>query len=264
MVMLYTSPPNSPREGNAQVTIFLSNTEKSISSCTGRSAVYFTRKVDEIISVMCSVTQCRRANQEQPSKFLRSFKKARKGTSWCSGTDVLLSAGHWCCCTVWCNFQRIVLILQSFTSLKILTKNSHNKENLRLNNKVWKWQLKPSYAPVPEYTITRVSNREQGGAGYSKWVSYGGALSDSLRRLDGMHSTRHVAAQQTMSTKIKPEQLPHLLSTSILCIEQAWVPVWRKKTPFDSFSYIYIHTACGYINIGCFIRLGYVLDSRQI
>lgn len=154
--MLYTSPPNSPREGNAQVIILLSNTEKSISSCTGRSAVYFTRKADEIISVMCSVTQCRRANQEQPWKFQCSFKKARKGTSWCSGTDVLLSAGHWCCCTVWCNFQGIVLILQSFTSLEILTKNSHNKENLRLNNKVWKWQLKPSYAPVPEYTITHV------------------------------------------------------------------------------------------------------------
>lgn len=104
------------------------------------------------------------------------------------------------------------------------------------------------------------------GAGRS-WilqVSYGGALSDSLRRLDGMHSMRHVAAQQTMSTKIKPEQLPHLLSTSILYIEQAWVPVWRKKTPSDGISYIYIHTACGYINIGCFIRLEYVLDSRQI
>lgn len=101
-----------------------------------------------------------------------------------------------------------------------------------------------------------MSNREQGGAGYSKWVSYGGALSDSLQRLDGMHSMRHVAAQQTMSTKIKPEQLPHLLSTSILYIEQAWVPVWRKKTPSDGISYIYIHTACGYINIGCFIGWG--------
>lgn len=94
--------------------------------------------------------------RSSPQNFSVLSKRQEKDQSWCSGTDVLLSAGHWCCCTVWCNFQRIVLILQSFTSLKILTKNSHNKENLRLNNKVWKWQLKPSYAPVPEYTITHV------------------------------------------------------------------------------------------------------------
>lgn len=72
-------------------------------------------------------------------------------------------------------------------------------------------------------------NREQGGAGYSKRVSYDGASSDSLQRLDGMHSMRHVATQQTMSIKIKIEQLPHLLSTSILYIEQAWVPAGGKK-----------------------------------
>lgn len=78
-----------------------------------------------------------------------------------------------------------------------------------------------------------------------------------------MHSTRHVAAQQTMSTKIKPEQLPHLLSMSILYIEQVWVSVWRKK-PHLMILAIYIHTACGHINIGCFVRLGYVLESRQI
>lgn len=77
---------------------------------------------------------------------------------------------------------------------------------------------RPSYAPCIHDHMC-MSNREQGGAGCSKWVSYGGALSDSLQRLDGMHSTRHVAAQQTMSIKIKPEQLPHLLSTSILYIE---------------------------------------------
>lgn len=72
-------------------------------------------------------------------------------------------------------------------------------------------------------------------------MSSGGALSDSLQRLDGMHSMRHVVAQQTMSTKIKPEQLPHLLSTSILYIEQVWVSVGRKKPPSDGISYIYTH-----------------------
>lgn len=59
-------------------------------------------------------------------------------------------------------------------------------------------------------------------------MSYGGALSDSLQRLDGMHSTRHVAARQTMSIKITIEQLPHLLSTSILYTEQVWVPAEKK------------------------------------
>lgn len=72
-------------------------------------------------------------------------------------------------------------------------------------------------------------NREWGGAGESNRVSYGGALSDSLQRLDGMHSMRHVAAQQTMSIKIKIERLPHLLSTSILYIEQVWVSAGKKK-----------------------------------
>lgn len=70
-------------------------------------------------------------------------------------------------------------------------------------------------------------------------MSYGGALSDSLQRLDGMHSMRHVAAQQTMSIKIKTEQLPHLLSTSILYMEQAWVPAGGEKS--DCISYIYTH-----------------------
>lgn len=78
-------------------------------------------------------------------------------------------------------------------------------------------------------------------------MSCGAALSDSLQRLDGMHSTRHVAAQQTMSIKIKPEQLPHLPSKSILYIEQVWVPVWRKK-PHLMVLAIYIYTHCMWIH----------------
>lgn len=54
-----------------------------------------------------------------------------------------------------------------------------------------------------------------------------------------MRSMRHVAAQQTMSIKIKIEQLPHLLSTSILYIEQAWVPAGGEKKASDRISYIY-------------------------
>lgn len=157
MVMLYTSPPNSPREGNAQVIILLlSNTKKWIFSCTGRSSANFIRQVDEIISGTCSMTQCRRTNQEQPWKSLRSFRKARKGISWCSGTDILLSAWHWCCGTVWCNFQGIILTLQSFTSLGILSKNIHRKKSNAKKRSLEMTNLKLSYAPVPAYMITRV------------------------------------------------------------------------------------------------------------
>lgn len=158
MKQLYTSPPNSPREEDAQVIIWLlSNTEKLISSCTGRSAANFFRQVDEIISGMCSLMQCRRANQEQPWKCPCPFRKARKGPSWCSGTSALLSAGHWCCCTVWCNIQGIILILQGFTSLRILKKNIHRKKKSKTKNISSEMKnLKPSYAPVPEYMITDV------------------------------------------------------------------------------------------------------------
>jgi len=75
-----------------------------------------------------------------------------------------------------------------------------------------------------------MSSREQGGVGSSKPASYGGAVSDSLQRLDGMRSMRHVAVQQTMSIKIKIEQLPHLLSTSILYVERGWVPAGANKS----------------------------------
>lgn len=74
-------------------------------------------------------------------------------------------------------------------------------------------------------------------------MSYGGALCDSLQRLDGMHSMRHVAAQQTMSVKIKVEQLPRLLSTSILYIEQAGFQRGGGKKASDCISYIYTRHA---------------------
>lgn len=89
--------------------------------------------------------------------------------------------------------------------------------------------------PVPDDMITYVcqaGNEEE--LDTPSRVSYGVALPDSLPRLDAMHSVRHVAAQQTMSIKIKPEQLPHLLSTSFFCTEQAWVLlrgeyVWKTE-----------------------------------
>lgn len=178
------------------------------------------------------MTQCRREKQEQPWRYVGSFSNARQGTGWCLGTDVLASAGQWCCLIAQCDaiLQGIISLLKSFTSLGILNKNFHRK-------KIWGWKMKFGNDKVKAFLWSSpwlrdhicMSNREWGGVGYSKWVSYGGALSDPLQRLDGMHSMRHVATQQTMSIKIKIEQLPHLLSTSILYIEQAWVPVGGKK-----------------------------------
>lgn len=80
MVILCTSHPSSSREGNAQLIILLlSNTEKSISSCTDIFAANFIRQVDEMMSGKWFMTQCRRTNQEQLWKGLCSFRKARKG-----------------------------------------------------------------------------------------------------------------------------------------------------------------------------------------
>lgn len=191
------------------------------------------------------MTQCRREKQEQPWRRAGSFSKARKGTGWCSGTALPVSAGQWCCLIAQCDavVQGVILLLESFTSLGILNKNFHGK-------KVWGWKMEFGNDKVKAFLRSCpwlrdhicMLNREQGGAGYSKRVSYDGASSDSLQRLDGMHSMRHVATQQTMSIKIKIEQLPHLLSTSILYIEQAWVPAGgKKKKASDHISYIYTH-----------------------
>jgi len=80
MVMLYPSPPNSPQPEEAQVIILLSNTEKSISCCTGRSAASFIRELKESVFAMCSVTQGRREKQEQPWRYVGSFRNTREGT----------------------------------------------------------------------------------------------------------------------------------------------------------------------------------------
>lgn len=245
MVMLYIihlplAPQKGGSTGDNRLILLLSNTEKSISYCTGRSAANFIRRINESVFGMCSMTQCRREKQEQPWRYVGSFSNVRKGTGWHAGTDV--SAGHRCCLIAQrdATLQGITLLLKSFTSLGILNKNFHGK-------KIWGWKMKFGNGKAKAFLWSSpwlrdhicMSNRERGGVGCSNWVSYGGALSDSLQRLDGMRSMRHVAAQQTMSIKIKTEQLPRLLSTSILYIEQAWVPAGWGGEASDHISYIY-------------------------
>ena len=159
MVMLYPSPPNSPQPEEAQVIILLSNTEKSISCCTGRSAASFIRELKESVFAMCSVTQGRREKQEQPWRYVGSFRNTREGTGWRSGADLPLSAGHWCCLIAQRNviLPGIILLLKSFTSLGILNK----KHSTERKSKAGKWslemtKLKLSYDPVPDDVIAYV------------------------------------------------------------------------------------------------------------
>lgn len=244
--------------GDNRVSLLSSSTEKSISHCLGRSAANLIRGVNESMLGLCSKAQCKRERWEQLWRYVGN---ARKGAGWHLGTGVLVSAGQRRCLLAQCGeiLQGIILLLKSFTSLGIVNKNFNGKKIWGWKMKFWNDKVKLSYDPVPAYVITSVCRTgSKAELDTPSWVSYGGALSDSLQRLDGMHSMRHVAAQQTMSIEIKVEKLPHLLSTSILYVEQAWVPA------SDCISYIYIYTACGCISMGSFIRLGYVLDSRQI
>lgn len=137
MVCFIHLSPTPPNRGKLCVTLLLSNTEKSISYCTGRPAANFIRELNESIFSMCSMTQCRKGKQEQPWRYVGSFSNARKGTGWCSGTDVLVSAGQWCCLIAPCDsiLQGIILLLKSFTSLGILNKNFHRK-------KIQGWKMK--------------------------------------------------------------------------------------------------------------------------
>ena len=136
---LYISPQfpqTGGSTGDNRLILLLSNTEKSISYCTGRSVANFIRRINKSIFGMCSMTQCRREKQEQPWRYVGSFSNVGKGTGWRSGTDVLVSAGQWCCFIAQCDaiLQEIIL-LKSFTSPGILNNNFHGK-------KIRGWKMK--------------------------------------------------------------------------------------------------------------------------